>query len=341
MAPVLCNRRCIQSDDNRSLQNALVSGPGFAIIRHMPFIAKNAVLPSQADITSEQRILEPEKDGLEGIPAVSFAQYSTNWKALPEHVHKGCIELCFCARGSLVFECEGEKHTILPNNVFVTQPGDRHHLVTNHKGMRIYWLFFRYPENGRTVLGLSRTETKALVKRLKSIRAHVFSVDSTVRQLFRDFFHVAGNLHRGPYRTLALRTIALRLLLIVADSAENRPTLKTLAKISNIAKIIRKRPSHRFSTAELAAHAKLSASHFTSLFRQVIGLPPYAYLAKCRLEAAQRLLSETDDKIEKIAKSLGFSSSQHLAGQFRKTYGVTASEWRKSQRRPASSHAVR
>ena len=87
--------------------------------------------------------------------------------------------------------------------------------------------------------------------------------------------------------------------------------------------------------------AKLSASHFTSLFRQVIGLPPYAYLAKCRLEAAQRLLSETDDKIEKIAKSLGFSSSQHLAGQFRKTYGVTASEWRKSQRRPASSHAVR
>ena len=105
----------------------------------MPFIAKNAVLPSQADITSEQRILEPEKDGLEGIPAVSFAQYSTNWKALPEHVHKGCIELCFCARGSLVFECEGEKHTILPNNVFVTQPGDRHHLVTNHKGMRIYW----------------------------------------------------------------------------------------------------------------------------------------------------------------------------------------------------------
>ena len=84
MAPVLCNRRRIQSDDNRSLQNALVSGPGFAIIRHMPFIAKNAVLPSQADITSEQRILEPEKDGLEGIPAVSFAQYSTNWKALPE-----------------------------------------------------------------------------------------------------------------------------------------------------------------------------------------------------------------------------------------------------------------
>jgi AraC-like DNA-binding protein len=119
---------------------------------------------------------------------------------------------------------------------------------------------------------------------------------------------------------------------MVAESAENRPTLKTLAKISNIAKLIRKRPSHRFSTAELAAHAKLSESHFTSLFRQVVGLPPYAYLAKCRLETAQRLLAETGDGIGQIARSLGFSSPQHLAGQFRKTYGVTASEWRASQR---------
>lgn len=294
----------------------------------MPLSNKNAVFPSRADITSEQRILVPEKDGLEGIPAINFAKYSTNWKALPEHVHKGCIELCFCARGSLVFECEGETHTILPNNVFLTQPGDRHHLVTNHKGMRIYWLFFRYPANGRSVLGLSHTETNALVKRLKSIDANVFSVDSTVHQLFRDFFAASENLQRGPYRTLTLRTIALRLLLIVAESAENRPTLKTLAKISNIAKLIQKRPSHRFSTAELAAHAKLSESHFTALFRQVIGLPPYAYLSKCRLEAARTRLSATNDSIREIAKSLGFASPQHLATQFRKTYGTTATAWR-------------
>ena len=285
-----------------------------------------------ADITSEQRIINPEKDGLDGIPAVSFAQYSTNWKALPEHTHKDCIELCFCARGSLVFECDGETHTILPNNVFLTQPGDRHHLVTNHKGMRIYWLFFRYPSNKETVLGLSLAETKVLTKRLKSIHAHVFAVDSTVHQLFRDFFNASSNLKRGHYKTLTLRTIILRLLLIVVENADNRPTIKALAKISNIAKIIAKRPSHRFTITELAAHAKLSQSHFTSLFRQVLGLPPYAYLAKCRLEAAQRLLAETGDGIGQIARTLGFSSPQHLAGQFRKTYGVTASEWRASQR---------
>jgi AraC-like DNA-binding protein len=83
-----------------------------------------------------------------------------------------------------------------------------------------------------------------------------------------------------------------------------------------------------FVVAEMAEHAKMSESHFTALFRQVIGLPPYAYLSKCRLEAARTRLSATNDSIREIAKSLGFSSPQHLATQFRKTYGTTATAWR-------------
>ena len=39
----------------------------------------------------------------------------------------------------------------------------------------------------------------------------------------------------------------------------------------------------------------------------------------------------TDEKIIDIAKSLGFSSPQYLASQFRKTYGLTASDYRRTQ----------
>ena len=285
--------------------------------------------PTCADITSEQIHLSPEKDGIDGIPAISHSLYTTNWQAMPEHVHDGCIELCFCSRGSLVFECEGQEYTLMPDNVFLTQPGDRHHLATNHKGMRMYWLFFRYPRKGRTVLGLSVSETAALVKRLKSIAAHDFAVDHTMRQLFRDIFKTYDELPRGAYRTLVLRTLILRILLMTIHSANNRPSVKALAKISDIAKLIASRPAHRFAVSEMAAHAGMSESHFTALFRKVIGLPPYAYLSKCRLETAKARLSVTDDSICTIAKSLGFSSPQHLASQFRKAYGITATDWRR------------
>ena len=122
-------------------------------------------LPTQADITSEQLSLSPEEDGIDGILAISHSLYKTNWQALPEHVHEGCIELCFCSRDSLVFDCAGETYTLMPNNVFLTQLGNRHHLTTNHKGMRMHWLFFRYPRKGRTALGLSVCETATLVNR--------------------------------------------------------------------------------------------------------------------------------------------------------------------------------
>lgn len=289
---------------------------------------RNDIAPTCADITSEQLILSPEQDGIDGIPAVSHGKYTTNWQALPEHVHDGCIELCFCSRGSLVFECEGTEYTLMPDNVFLTQPGDRHRLTTNHKGMRMYWLFFRYPRNGHTVLGLSARETAALVKRLKSIRTHDFAVDHSMRQLFRDIFKAYADLPRGAYRTLVLRTLILRILILTFHSAGNRPSLKTLAKISDIAKMISRRPEHRFAVADMAAHAKMSESHFTALFRRVIGLPPYAYLSKCRIENARRRLAETKDSIAEIAHELGFASPQHLAMQFRKTYGTSPTEWR-------------
>ena len=286
------------------------------------------ILPSKADITSEQLRFSPEVDGISGITAVSHGFYRTNWEALPEHTHEGSIELCFCSRGSLVFECNGRKETLLPNNVFLIQPTDRHHLVTNHKGMRMYWLFFRYPAKGRTVLGLSAAETAALVKRLRAIDAHVFAVSPSMRQLFRDVFRAYETIAKGAYRTIVLRTLLLKILLEVVDSADNRPTLKALAKISRIAKLISGRPAHRFTISEMAAHAKLSESRFTALFRQVIGLPPYAYLTTRRLEKAKELLATSKKSIGEIARELRFSSSQHLATQFRKTYGLTASAWR-------------
>ena len=291
----------------------------------------NALL-SKADISSEQQILSPESDGIIGIPFISRSSYSTNWHALPPHTHKGCIELCLCTRGSLVFECNGEPHTLLPDNVFISQPSDLHHLITNHKGMRMYWLFFRYPRKGATVLGLSAAETAALVHALRRLSAHVFAVPKSMRLLFQDFFTCRHTLPKGPFRTLSLRTIALRILLVAIESSQNNPSVKILAKISHIAEIIRMRPCHRFKVAELAKHAGISESHFTSLFRHVVGLPPYAYLANCRLEEAKRLLAETDDTVSDIAKSLGYASTPHLATQFRKTYGLTAGEWRQQKR---------
>ena len=47
--------------------------------RKTAMAAKKNLAPTCADITSEQLMLSPEKDGIDGIPAISHGLYTTNW----------------------------------------------------------------------------------------------------------------------------------------------------------------------------------------------------------------------------------------------------------------------
>lgn len=286
----------------------------------------NKIYPENA---LEQVILTPNDYGFKEIDSASFSRYTKNWRAMPPHTHPGCLEICYCRRGSLRFECAGRHYDLLPDNIFLAQPSDQHRLTTNHKGVICYWLVFRYPTKGQRLFSLPHTESRALDSALRTLDKHLFAADTELRRLFKEVFAIVTT-QPSPLRTLKLREVFLRILLLIIESSNNQPGLHGLRSISYIAQLIAKRPTHSFTTAELAAHAKLSESRFTALFRQVVGLPPHAYLLNCRLNAAQKRLRETNDSIQQIANDLGFVSSQHLSNLFRKTFRTTPTAFRTS-----------
>ena len=57
---------------------------------------------------------------------------------------------------------------------------------------------------------------------------------------------------------------------------------------------------------------------------------PADYLAKRRIFHAKRLLGDSKLSIIQVALQVGFSSSQHFSTSFRKTEGMTPSEYRKA-----------
>ena len=264
-----------------------------------------------------------ERAGIPNVPAVTLSRYSRDWISPPLHRHRGLLELCFCRRGALGFRCNGRAYRLLPNNIFVSQPSDLHHLYTNCKGMVAYWLFFRYPRAGETVLGLPAGESRALVAALRGIRNRTFAADPEFRTLFPRLFAVLRNEPAGPLRTLTVRTIVQRLLVLTAESSKNRPTISAFAKISHLAALLRQNPARRFSLAELAAQANLSEGRFTALFREITGLPPHAYMNDCRLKEVHRRLRVGNEPISALAAEFGFASARHLATQFRSVFGKT------------------
>lgn len=74
---------------------------------------------------------------------------------------------------------------------------------------------------------------------------------------------------------------------------------------------------------ELAEVAGMSKYHFSRLFKDAVGVPPYRYVVQQRVEAARGLLLRTDLSVAQIALRTGFCSQSHLSTSFREHIGTT------------------
>lgn len=278
----------------------------------------------------------PRGPGMECIVSCGRERYSKLHKYPEEHRHPGCLDFHFCQRGTPTVRCRGKSFAILPGNGFIVPPGAPHHLVAYEKGSMVWWMLVKLPPKGQSALGLPKEEWNALVSKLRKGAGRPFSAGSELENRFRDFF-AAAHLCRGPaWNTLLLRQSILRILLCYAEFASRPPQAHLDARFKSITERIAAHPEQRYSVDSLARECGYSTSHFNLLFRRAMGLPPYAWLVKCRLEEAKRRIADTNLTISDIANDLRFASPRHLAEQFRRTYGMTPSQWRSTTRRTSA-----
>src|SRR2546421_674342 len=81
---------------------------------------------------------------------------------------------------------------------------------------------------------------------------------------------------------------------------------------------------HEVLTLEdLAAVAYLSPSHFTHVFRRLIGIPPGEFLAALRFQAARRLLVTTTLSVTNICFEVVYSSTGSFTSRFTQLVGLS------------------
>lgn len=84
-------------------------------------------------------------------------------------------------------------------------------------------------------------------------------------------------------------------------------------------------------TSQLAALLGLSVSHFSHVFKQTVGIPPLAYVARRRIEAAREMMLRTDEPLTRIAHLHGFCDQSHFTRTFRRETGMAPQVWRRSR----------
>jgi AraC family transcriptional regulator len=83
------------------------------------------------------------------------------------------------------------------------------------------------------------------------------------------------------------------------------------------------------SLDQLAAIACMSRFHFSRVFKQATGVPPYKYVSTKRIDRARELLERNERPLGNIASALGFSSESNFSRAFRQCTGITPREFRR------------
>ncbi|WP_221350356.1 AraC family transcriptional regulator [Streptomyces beigongshangae] len=95
---------------------------------------------------------------------------------------------------------------------------------------------------------------------------------------------------------------------------------------------IHARPEHPWTTETLAAATSVSRATLSRHFRSALGQTPGAYVEQWRLDLASVRLRDTDEPVESISGTVGYSSPQAFSRAFRRARGTSPGTYRSRHR---------
>lgn len=88
--------------------------------------------------------------------------------------------------------------------------------------------------------------------------------------------------------------------------------------------------SHKITVNDISKYIGLNRSYFGSIFKKHTSMSPQEFLIKLRLEKAEELMENPKLNISDIARSVGYEDAMLFSKIFKKHYGASPTEYRKT-----------
>ncbi len=270
--------------------------------------------------------------------------FDADWSQTQSH-HR-YYEMVYVKKGIAVFEIDGIKTTLAPNDIIIIKPQKVHTLTVQDNSICEFIVLHFSFTSGNGKRGISYPSEISM----------------------EDFINFFTGHHTGPFLKLKVNhknEIITLLNRIVTEQAEEQFgseflvylfILELFVMISRVLKLewersitddnpkqkelvqlaeqyIRDYFEREISLKDICGYVFLSPGYFVRIFKRETGHTPINYLINIRVERAKELLAESDVKASDIALSVGFSNQQRLNETFKKITGMTPIEYRKSRGR--------
>jgi AraC-like DNA-binding protein len=101
-------------------------------------------------------------------------------------------------------------------------------------------------------------------------------------------------------------------------------------RIHKTLELIHNQPGDEWTLDLLVEKVNMSRATLVRQFKKTVGMPPMMYLFEWRMIKAHNLIKNSNKTLEQISEDVGFSSARTLSKAFKKTYGKTPSQLRKT-----------
>lgn len=224
--------------------------------------------------------------------------------------------LIFVISGTLIIETKGISEEAYENRVVLLDCRNPHTYYCQDKCSFIWFHFngnssaayadYIY-EAGGLVIGDGSDRVRHLKERFESIHINAKKIPSNEHVISADISNILAGL---------------------ASYISKQGITRKEHPIQNAINHIVSEYSESLSISELAEMCTLSDSHFIRLFKKYENMTPHEYILSIRLRESKRMLQASNDSVEIIAEKCGFNSASHFARAFRKSTGVSPTEFR-------------
>ncbi|MFM2477576.1 helix-turn-helix domain-containing protein [Celerinatantimonas sp. MCCC 1A17872] len=222
--------------------------------------------------------------------------------------------------GEQRFLYRGEHHRIGPEELVIMQPDELHDGYAPHSygyQVRVFsitpqWFDSHLNLAKPTILSFKQLIIKDRALFYRLIQAHLLMHDKTLSQLAKDCI---------PYEALSM---LVEHYATIKERQAVQLGQQTLATLREFMLAHLDQPIHLHQLSNIC---QLSPVQFQRHFKAAMGITPYAWLLRLRLEQAMGLIKAKIPGTD-VAQQVGFYDQAHFSKAFKRAYGVTPSQVR-------------
>ena len=234
-------------------------------------------------------------------------------------------QLLYVKQGTLQITIDNKQQNLTQNTLILLRPGEPQLYKGLYKGKQVVdRLFVHFSGYHAAKLLEQYNITESIMQFSEPLDA------------FEDIINRMMISQRQRYKQRICDLLLEELFILISNALDNTIIHSKARSCDALVEMMKNNCTKNLPIKAYADYLGFNENYFLRFFKKAMGVSPYKYILRLRMDQACKLLIYSEDSIKSIALRLGYNNSHHFSNVFRSFYGLTPSEYRNNN----SPHSI-